>query len=146
MKASAPGATLALLLAACGGDRAGLEALDVSILAPLPGQETVVAYFTLANGGAGPVEITEVTSPEFASVEMHATIFGDGIAEMLMIDSITVAADSEVEFAMGGRHLMLMQPVASLVPGDEVTLEFHYGAAEPFRVHAPLEPRALGDR
>lgn len=135
-----------VLLSGCGGNEPpGLAASDVSILAPLPGQETVVAYFTLTNGGAAAVEVTGVTSPEFATVEMHATVFGDGMAEMLLIDSLTVSAGSQVEFAMGGRHLMLMDPVMALAPGDDVTLEFHHGTREPLRVSAPLEPRALAD-
>lgn len=134
-----------LLLAACGGGPDGLEASDVNILAPLPGQDTAVAYLTLTNDGSAPVEITDVSSPEFTSVEMHATVFEGGIAEMLMIDSLMIAEDSSIEFATGGRHLMLQDPLESLAPGDDVTLEFHYGAEEPFQVRAPLESRGLGD-
>lgn len=137
----------ALLLSGCGaGDAPGLAASDVSILAPLPGQDTVVAYLTISNRDSAAVEITRVTSPQFATVEMHATVFGDGVAEMLRIDTFRVGGASDVEFAMGGRHLMLMDPVAALAPGDDVTLEFHFGAEEPFRVRAPLEPRVSGDR
>jgi copper(I)-binding protein len=36
---------------------------------------------------------------------------------------------------------MLMDPRVALAPGDEVTLEFHYGVQEPLRVRAPIEAR-----
>lgn len=141
-----PGALLALVLAGCGADSGtGLTAGDVRILAPLPGQDTVVAYLTLTNRGDTPVGITGVTSPEFGSVEMHATIYSGDVARMVMLDELTVGADSSVELTTGGRHLMLMDPRVSLAPGDEVTLEFEYGADAPLRVSAPLEPRDLAD-
>jgi len=132
-----------LLLGGCGADdgERGLAAHDLTVLAPLPGQEAAVAYLTLVNDGTTPVEVTAVTSPEFADVQMHETVFGDGVAEMLMIDTLTLAPASTVEFTEGGRHLMLMQPRVALAPGDDVTLEFHYGTEEPLSVSAPLEPR-----
>jgi hypothetical protein len=40
---------------------------------------------------------------------------------------------------------MLTDPVEALAPGDEVTLEFHYGGDRSLAVQAPLQPRAPGD-
>jgi periplasmic copper chaperone A len=140
---------LALLLvglAACGTDDATpLTASGASIVAPLPGQDAVVAYLTLHNESPTPLVVARVTSPEFASVEMHATVFGNGMAEMIPLDAITIAEHSAVDFAAGGRHLMLTEPVEALAPGDEVTLEFHYGGDRSLAVQAPLQPRAPGD-
>ena len=141
----APAVAALLLLAACGADGdAPLSATEVSIFAPLPGQEAVAAYLTLHNEGPMPLVIARVTSPEFASVEMHATLVGDGMAEMVLLDAITVAEDSSVEFSSGGRHLMLTEPVQSLAPGDEVALEFHYSGDRSLVVQAPLQPRLVG--
>ena len=141
----APAVAALLLLAGCGADAdAPLSATEVSIFAPLPGHEAVAAYLTLHNAGAMPLVIARVTSPEFASVEMHATVIGDGMAEMIPVDAITVAEDSSVEFASGDRHLMLTEPVQALAPGDEVTLEFHYSGNRSLVVQAPLQPRLAG--
>ncbi len=138
-------APLLLLAAACGVDQdAPLRASGVAIYAPLPGQEAAAAYLVLHNRGATPLVIANVTSPEFASVAMHATVFGDGIAEMIPLDSIMVAESSDVEFSAGGRHLMLSDPLQAFAPGDEVTLEFHYGGDRPLVVQAPLQPRLPG--
>lgn len=140
-----PAVAALLLLAACGADDgAPLSASEISIFAPLPGQEAVAAYLTLHNEGSVPLVIARVTSPEFASVEMHTTVIGDDMAMMIPLDAITVAEDSSVEFASGGRHLMLTEPVQALAPGDEVTLEFHYGGDRPLVVQAPLQPRLAG--
>lgn len=138
-----PALLLSTILAACGADNAPLTASEVSILAPLPGQESAAAYLTLRNESSRPVVVAGVSSPEFATVEMHATVFSDGIAEMLRIDTLTVAADSEIEFSTGGKHLMLLDPRVSLAPGDDVTLEFQYGSDGALAVRAPLQSRAI---
>lgn len=132
------------LIGACGSnDEAPLVARDVSILAPLSGQTSAVAYLVLENHEDVPIVVSRVSSPEFASVQMHATVFGEGMAEMLRIDSITITPNSSIEFATGGRHVMLMHPVAPLSPGNDVTLEFHYGTESPLIVVSPLETRSL---
>jgi periplasmic copper chaperone A len=139
-------APLLLMLAACGADEtAPLTASDVSIFAPLPGQEAVAAYLTLYNESSTPLLIARVTSPEFTRVQMHTMVSGDGIDVMTPLDAITIAEESEVEFAAGQRHLMLTGPVQSLAPGDEVTLEFHYGGDRSLVVQAPLQPRVPAD-
>ncbi|MEX0976094.1 MAG: copper chaperone PCu(A)C [Woeseia sp.] len=129
------------VLAACGGDAAPLAASGVIILAPMPGHEMAVAYLSLENRGTVPVTLARVTSPQFSSVEMHATIIDDGIAVMTSLDSITIAGQSNIDFAVGGRHLMLLAPHESLVPGDAVTLQFHYDQAGLLHLTAPLQSR-----
>jgi copper(I)-binding protein len=57
---------------------------------------------------------------------MHTTLVDDGLAQMLALDSLTIAERSGIAFAPGGPHLMLMEPVSGLGVGDIVTLEFHF--------------------
>lgn len=135
-----------LVLASCGPDDVPpLLVSDVTIFAPLPGQSMAVAYLSLRNQTVEPIVITHVASPEFARVEMHATVFGNGIAEMLALDSITIAARSAIEFATGGKHLMLMDLQETLAPGDDVTLEFHYGRDGLLTLSSPLRARNTGN-
>jgi len=113
--------------AACGPDQPeALTVTEVSAFAPLPGQPAGVAYFSLHNTGNAAVTLHQVTSPEFASVRMHTTLVEGGVARMMALDLLTVAEHSDVDFAPGGPHLMLMEPVAGLRAGDVVTFEFHY--------------------
>lgn len=141
-------AALLVILGACEtADAPALTVSEVQVYAPLPGQSMSVAYFVLEAGPAA-ITVREVSSPDFAAVEMHATVVGDGVAEMLPLDAVTVAEHSAVAFASGGNHLMLREPRNSVQAGDIVTLKFHYQAAgrendDQVQVTAPLAPRGV---
>lgn len=98
----------------------------IRILAPLPGSEAGVAYLRITNNGDQPVTIKSIRSPQFESVMMHETTLVDGVARMRPLDEIEIGASESVEFAEGGKHLMLMRPGADTAPGSPVTLEFTY--------------------
>ena len=133
---------LLVLLAGCGTDEAqDLAVSEVSVLAPLPGQSAAVAYFSLHNATPAAMTLRRVSSPDFASVEMHTTYFDNGVAHMQPLESLTIAELSQVEFSPGGHHLMLMQPVDDIEPGDEVTLDFHYNDDRSLSARATLKSR-----
>ena len=50
-----------------------LVADNVSITRPLPGMQTSAAYLELTNRSRDVIDITNVTSPEFVSVEMQSS-------------------------------------------------------------------------
>ncbi len=141
-------AALLVVLGACEtAEGPPLTVSELQVYAPLPGQTMSVAYFVL-QAGPSAVTLREVSSPDFAAVEMHATIIGDGVAEMLPLDAVTVAEHSAVTFAAGGNHLMLKRPQEVVEAGDVVTLEFHYEAAGRdtrglLEVSAPLATRGV---
>lgn len=112
----------ALIVLSCEGDTAPLVASEVRVSKPLPGTHMAAGYFTLTNNSEQPIRITRVTSPQFGKVEMHETVVEDGIARMVGLGDLTIAANSSVTFAPGSKHLMLMQPAADL---HSVTLDFH---------------------
>jgi copper(I)-binding protein len=103
-----------------------LTVTEIAAYAPLPGQPAGVAYLSLENATATAVTLRQVTSPEFARIEMHTTLVDDGFASMTALDSVTIAEHSDIAFAPGGPHLMLMEPVDELAVGDVVTLELHF--------------------
>ena len=115
----------ALLVAACSGEPAPpLEISDVVVKKPLPGMHMSAGYFTMTNNSQQPIVITQVTSPQFGSVEMHESVVEDGVARMVGMDELALSPGATVEFAPGGKHLMLMRP------GDDlslVTLDFYAG-------------------
>lgn len=124
---------LAALLAACSSDvGVTLVADDVVLTTPRPGTSTSAGYLQLTNRSDRPVQITSVTSPQFARVEMHETIVSDGVARMRPIESLTVPPGDTLHFEPGGRHLMLMQPDEPL--GD-VTLYFFTADSIALTVH-----------
>jgi hypothetical protein len=123
---------LAILAACAREDPPSLTATEITAYAPLPGQTAGVAYFSLTNSAATAVTLRRVTSPQFARVEMHTTLMDGGLAHMTALDSLTIAERSDMAFAPGGPHLMLMEPVTALSVGDVVTLEFHFDYDEEY--------------
>ncbi len=110
------------LVAACGNEaRAPLAGAQVRILTPRPGTSTSAAYLELSNPGSVTQTVTAVTSPQYARVEMHATVVEGGIARMRELSQLVVAPGETLRFEPGAMHLMLLQRQS----GDErVTLEF----------------------
>lgn len=137
-------ASMMLVLSACGGEPMPLSASDVTVLEPIPGQGRTVAYLTLDNGSDVPITLNRVTSPQFRTVEMHATIVDNGVAGMQSLDSITIAEGSSIAFEAGGRHLMLIEPRDLLEAGDAVTLEFHHDQPGLLILSAPMRSRMQG--
>ena len=69
--------------------------------------------------------------PQLGSVELHESVIEDGVARMVALDELALQPGATVQFAPGGKHLMLMRPGDDLV---SVTLEFHAGDTVVLRV------------
>lgn len=136
---------LAVLAVGCGRSYGPLSASDVAIFAPLPGQEAGVAYLSLENRSGSPVTLRGVSSPDFEQVAMHTTVLDGNMTQMQFLDSLTIAEHSSVEFAAGGRHIMLSGARAGTLPGETVTLQFHYGTDGLLELEAPLRRRGVMD-
>jgi copper(I)-binding protein len=113
-------------VAACTQPGPPLLVSNAVVIAPLPGRSNTVAYMTLINQSREPIVLQKFSSPQFASIEIHETVIEDGVARMQQRDSITVEANSSAEFVAGGKHLMLIEPLAGLIPGKPITIEIHY--------------------
>jgi len=98
---------------------------NVHILAPLPGSSTGTAYFSVENRNESPITIGGLTSPQFAEVEIHETRVSDGVSRMRQLDSVKIDGNSTAVFEPGGKHVMLIGPSASVLPGTSVTLEIN---------------------
>ena len=76
----------ALLLLACSEARAPLTANHVVVSRSVPGMQMNAGYFKLTNNSGQAISISHVTSPQFASVQMHETIIKDEVARMVPIE------------------------------------------------------------
>ena len=132
---------LAVLIAGCGESGPPLTATDVVAFAPLPGGESSAAYLTLHNHSQEAITIQQVSSPEFAKVEIHESMTVDDVVRMRRLDSLTLDAGTSTQFVSGGRHLMLIEPVSALAPGKSVTLQFEYNSGGILIVNTPLKTR-----
>jgi copper(I)-binding protein len=75
---------------------------------PVTPDETV-GYLTISNSG-GADELIGASSPDAQSVQLHTTKADGSVDTMEKASSIPIPAHATVEFALGGLHLMLMQP------------------------------------
>lgn len=112
---------LAALLVACGSPKPPLVVSDLEVTRPMPGREMSAAFFVVTNNTDERIRITSITSPQFASVEIHETTVTDGVARMRELDRLDIPAQGRVVLERGGKHLMLMQAQDL---GDSTTLQF----------------------
>jgi copper(I)-binding protein len=126
------GVTLSLVLSAfgfAGQSSATIQARDAWIRW-LPADIPNGAYLTLINTGFTPRVLVGAACPDFAAVSFHQTRTVNGVSEMSPVDTLTLRAQGSLLFAPGGYHIMLMQPLRALRPGDHVpiTLRFADGS------------------
>jgi hypothetical protein len=122
---------LAAMLAACGpgepppASNAGEAPAPVpQVAAPWirsapPTASVMAGYLRLEAGGAA-VAITGAECAGFGTTELHESVEVDGVATMRQLPRVEVPAGGSIEFAPGGKHLMLMSPAA--IPGAGETV------------------------
>ena len=128
--------------AACGGPGGPpLEISDVDVFAPLPGSTMSAAYMTLANNTAEIIVVQDVSSPDFASVELHETRIDNGISRMHRVDRLEIPPRSSVALEEGGIHLMLMKPTTAPGPDRPVRFRIRYDSDGIVIVNAVMQAR-----
>jgi copper(I)-binding protein/cytochrome oxidase Cu insertion factor (SCO1/SenC/PrrC family) len=86
-------------------------------------------YMTLINAGKEEVTLLKVESDAYKSIEVHEMVSVDGLMEMREVTDMSIPANGQIQFAPGGKHLMLMGPKDHLTKGQKVdmTLTFKSG-------------------
>lgn len=135
---------LTFLLVALGMLAAMPAAADLDISQPWvreapPTARVMAGYMNISNTGADAVSVIAVSSPGFASVELHRTVVEDGIARMEPVGQLDIAAGSSVSLEPGGLHLMLIEPAQVLTEGDSVTLILHRADGVCMHIQAPVQ-------
>jgi len=103
-----------------------------------PAAPVMAGYMNIRNGTGDAVSVIAVSSPAFASAELHRTVLEDGIARMVPMGRLEIAAGESVALEPGGIHLMLFDPVQALQEGDSVTLVIHRADGVCTTVQAPV--------
>lgn len=119
-------AALLLLITSLTGtvyaEEAGLLIEDAWIAEAPPVSKVMVAYMTIINPGAEPVDIVRAESELYSSIEFHETQYEDGMARMIQHDSLNIAPGGRLELKRGGPHFMLFNPTKNLSAGDNVNI------------------------
>ena len=121
-------------------DNHALSISDAWIREAPPTQRVLACYMQIQNESNTPRKITAVKSPAFGSVEIHKTIFKDGMARMEAQPELLVPAMGKIVLEPGGLHLMLIDPENPLHTGDRVELELQIESGETQKITAEVRP------
>jgi len=132
------GLVLCWLLACVAHADTTLQVIDPWIREAPPTAAVHAAYMTLVNNSNQAVLIDSVTSPDFASAEVHRSWVEDGIAHMQPVSQLEVPASGTLVLEPGGYHLMLFDAQRPLQAGDTVTLLLHRADDNCILVKAPV--------
>jgi periplasmic copper chaperone A len=116
------------LIMAIAGAALAAQTMDVTggwVREAPPTSRVLAAYLQIINLTDTDLTITGISSPDFDSAELHRTVVEDGVARMLPVPELTIPAAGSVLLEPGGLHLMLFDPVRSLLQGDSVMLVLH---------------------
>ena len=131
-------AAIMLLPLAVFADGPSVSASYVWIRQAPPGINVLAGYFTLQNLTGKSLDLKSITSPDFASTEVHRSFVKDGQEQMEPVPTLTLPAHGSVEFKPGAYHVMLMQPKKNLFPGDIVTLDLSFSDGSQLTIMAPV--------
>ena len=119
---------------------AAAEAPTVSaawVRATPPGASTAAAYFTIANPGAAD-RLIGAESPAARELQLHRQVDENGLRHMRQLEEIPLPAGATVQLTAGGLHVMLVDIVAPLRPGDHVAMTLHFANAPDIELHVPV--------
>jgi copper(I)-binding protein len=87
-------------------------------------------YLVLRNRGDREDALVQADTSDAAQVELHARVETPaGVEVMRAVDQFPLGPRSEGTTRAGRSHLMLVDVVRSLRPGDSLTLVLHFGHA-----------------
>lgn len=87
-----------------------------------PNAKMMAGYMSLTNNSKTPVTVRSVTSQSFREIGIHRTLYKDGIAKMVSLESLTIPEQGSIIFEPGSYHLMMFSPEEALSSGDTVTI------------------------
>jgi periplasmic copper chaperone A len=129
-------------LAACGQEPQ-LRVSDGWVrLSPLPDRPSA-AYFTI-HGGPTPAQLISVRSSVAIRTEMHDMAMNGNVMQMRPITgNLPIPAEGTVDFAPGGKHIMLFNMNPGIKPGSRVPFLFTF--ADGTRIEYNARAQAAGD-
>ena len=137
---------LSLLLVASSLAHAEVTAKDAWVRGTVPSQKTTGAFMTLTS--TEDVKIVAASSPVAKKAEIHTSMMMNGVNMMHSTDSVALPAGKPVEFKNGGYHVMLMDLVKPVIPGQTVPITFTVVGKDgkSTQVEVKAEVRPLGAR
>lgn len=135
-----------LLLAFSPLAHAEVTAKDAWVRGTVPTQKVTGAFMTLTS--TEDAKIVAASSPVAKKAEIHTSMMMNGVNMMHKADQIALPAGKPVELKNGGYHVMLMDLVKPVTPGQTVPITFTVEGKDGKRtqVEVKAEVRPLGSR
>lgn len=109
------------------GDDARQLVVDYAFVKALPpGQTRAAVYLLLKNKSKTTHTLNYVHTPIAENVEVHRTIYEDGVMRMRQVKHLSINPNEKLVFEPGGYHLMLFGVSEELTVGQTfpLTMEF----------------------
>lgn len=100
------------------------------------------AYAVIVNTAAKPDRLMEVSSPDVAKVELHASKQEGAIMTMTPIETLSIPARGTVELKPGANHVMISGLTRPLRAGETLDLTFSFEFYGDVDVKAMVGPLA----
>lgn len=124
-------------LSACA-PKGELSASNAWVRLPAVAGQPGAAYFTV-QGGATADTLLAVSSRAALKAELHESMKGDhGMMAMTPLKDVAVPAGGKLEFAPGGRHVMLHSIGPAVKPGQKVPLTLSFASGKTLQVEAKV--------
>ena len=99
---------------------------DNYIRETIPGTKISSAYMVIRNNSDKPIKLVGAASNASKRVEIHEHVMTEDMMRMQQVNSVTIAANSELVFEPMGYHLMMFDLSTRLKQGESypITLQF----------------------
>jgi copper(I)-binding protein/mono/diheme cytochrome c family protein len=115
--------------------------MNARVLEAHPRAKVNAGYMTLVNVGPEEVTLVKVESEAFRNVEVHEMAMVDGLMEMKRIAYTSIPANGQTQLEPGGKHLMLLDPLAHLPAGRNVDMTLTFKSGRQQKVSFEVESR-----
>jgi copper(I)-binding protein len=79
-----------------------------------------------------------VASPAAREAQLHDHVIAGGLSRMVQLADVALPAGATVRFEPGGKHVMLLDIAAPLVPGGKLELTLRFATAPPLTLVVPV--------
>lgn len=100
--------------------------------------ETAAAFLTIRNKSEDTDRLIAARSDHAQAVELHTHIHEDGVMRMRQVDAIALPANSTIEMAPGGDHVMLFNLKTPLEKGQTFPLTLTFDKAGNVKVEVEV--------
>lgn len=124
------GLTVCALIACSPEEPAATVVVNDAFMPQLaPGQSVGAVFMRIANDTPDDIVLNYVHAPIASNIEVHRTIYDEGMMQMRPVKHVRVEAGKSLLFEPGGYHLMLFGVENQPEVGEtfELTLEFEGG-------------------